>query len=473
MVDPPMINSKPAANNMAVEVQATTTLPITLSGSDIDGDLLTYQIVGPTSVGTLNGTAPIMSYSATADVGADSFSYTVSDGTQVSEPATVFIDVTPYVPQNNKPVATSINLSTAYETATSVVLAGVDADGDSLSFDVVAAPQLGALSGIAPNFTYLPFDDAVGIDTFTYKVNDGQVDSAVASVTIEVLEQVVPNTAPEALGQVLSTSAGISLNIELTGRDSEQDPLTYSVDTLPAGGVLSGTAPNLVYTPENGFTGVDSFTFSVSDGELQSAAVSVTIDVTTGPEVVVSNPNANITVDGVLADWNGLDSIGNDPAEIGGVLANNPLDWRGAWVAHNNNSVYFAYRNHNPFTLTWGHQIYVDVDGDVNTGFRGFSGEFPIGADYLIETDDVQKYTGTGGDWAWQTTATANVIVQGDTGEFSIPRSALGNATQELRIYMRANNVAFGGEAVDHFPDAALNTGAAAEDRYLVYSLAP
>jgi len=473
MVDPPTINSPPAANNMAVQVQATTTLPITLSGSDIDGDFLTYQVVSPPSIGTLNGTAPVMSYNATAEIGADSFTYTVDDGNAVSAPATVFIDVKPFVPQNTIPIATSINLSTAYETATSVLLTGTDADGDSLSFSVVAAPQLGSLSGTAPNLTYLPFNSATGTDTFTYKVNDGQDDSAVATVTVEVLDQVIPNTAPQALGQVLSTTAGTSLNIELTGSDAEQDALTYNVASQPSGGVLSGTAPNLIYTPEIGFTGVDSFTFSVFDGALQSGAVSVTIDVTAGPAIVVSNPNANIIVDGVLADWNGLDSIGSDPAEIGGVLANNPLDWRGAWVAHNSSNVYFAYRNHNPFTLTWGHQIYIDIDNDVNTGFRGFSGEFPIGADYLIETDDVQIYTGTGGNWSWQTTATSDVTVQGDTGEFSIPRSALGNATQELRIYMLANNVAFGGEAVDHFPDAAQDPNAAAEDRYLVYSLAP
>ena len=45
----------------------------------------------------------------------------------------------------------------------------------------------------------------------------------------------------------------------------------------PANGVLSGTAPNLTYTPNPGFTGTDSFSYKVNDGQVDSPAVSVSV----------------------------------------------------------------------------------------------------------------------------------------------------------------------------------------------------
>ena len=151
-------------------------------------------------------------------------------------------------------------------------------------------------------------------------------------------------------------------------------------------------------------------------------------------------------------------------------------------MAHSATDLYIAYRNHEAFSLSWGHGIYIDTDGDINTGFRGFSGEFPIGADILLETDDVQMYTGSGTDWGWVTVSQSTVAVNGEFGELSFPLSAIGNP-QSLRFYFRADNSAFTGNTVDHFPDAAIDTavpdmvapGAPVIDvpRYLSYELTP
>jgi hypothetical protein len=66
----------------------------------------------------------------------------------------------------------------------------------------------------------------------------------------------------------------------LTGSDPDGDPLTYAIVTGPAHGTLSGTAPNLTFTPTAGYTGTDSFTFTVNDGHVNSAATQVSITVT-------------------------------------------------------------------------------------------------------------------------------------------------------------------------------------------------
>merc|ERR1711964_167017 len=55
--------------------------------------------------------------------------------------------------------------------------------------------------------------------------------------------------------------------------------LTYNIASQPQHGTLSGTAPALTYTPQEGYSGVDSFTFSVNDGELDSEVVTVDITV--------------------------------------------------------------------------------------------------------------------------------------------------------------------------------------------------
>jgi hypothetical protein len=70
------------------------------------------------------------------------------------------------------------------------------------------------------------------------------------------------------------------VDITLTGSDEDGDELSFDLLSGPAEGALSGTAPDLTYTPGQGFIGADSFTFRVFDGEAYSepAVVSIIID---------------------------------------------------------------------------------------------------------------------------------------------------------------------------------------------------
>ena len=87
------------------------------------------------------------------------------------------------------------------------------------------------------------------------------------------------NRPPVASGQQLSTDEDTDLPITLTAADPDGEPVTFEVVDQPAHGTLLGTAPDLTYRPTPGFSGADSFTFRVSDGELVSAPVTVAIDV--------------------------------------------------------------------------------------------------------------------------------------------------------------------------------------------------
>ena len=87
------------------------------------------------------------------------------------------------------------------------------------------------------------------------------------------------NNAPVADSQSVDVDQDSSVSITLTASDADGDPLTYLPGTAPAHGTVSGSPPNLIYTPDAGYTGADSFTFKVSDGTDQSALATVSITV--------------------------------------------------------------------------------------------------------------------------------------------------------------------------------------------------
>lgn len=89
-------------------------------------------------------------------------------------------------PNLSAPRAVPQALATDEDVPLSILLGGSDADGDALAFSVLVGPSKGILRGTAPDLVYVPSPDAHGADRFTFKVNDGWVDSQVVSVDIDV-----------------------------------------------------------------------------------------------------------------------------------------------------------------------------------------------------------------------------------------------------------------------------------------------
>ncbi len=87
------------------------------------------------------------------------------------------------------------------------------------------------------------------------------------------------NNPPVANDLAVSTRVNVPVSFTLTGSDPDDDPITFAVSSNPLHGILSGTAPDLIYTPNPGFSGVDSFTFKTNDGLLDSNTATVTIHV--------------------------------------------------------------------------------------------------------------------------------------------------------------------------------------------------
>lgn len=91
------------------------------------------------------------------------------------------------------------------------------------------------------------------------------------------------NHTPVADDLAVETTVDTPVDTTLTGTDEDGDELTYALASEPEHGTLSGEAPNLAYTPAEGYTGDDAFTFTVSDGSATSEPATVTVTVTEEP----------------------------------------------------------------------------------------------------------------------------------------------------------------------------------------------
>jgi hypothetical protein len=103
------------------------------------------------------------------------------------------------------------------------------------------------------------------------------------------------NTAPVGVDQAVSTSEDTAIGVTLGASDAEGDALTYAVASPPASGTLSGTPPNLTYTPAPQFSGTDSFTFTASDGKAAASPAKVVITVTAVNDAPVASAQSVTT----------------------------------------------------------------------------------------------------------------------------------------------------------------------------------
>lgn len=188
---------------------------------------------------------------------------------------------------NFVPAVTDIAVSTKEDTAVPIVLQASDGDaGDVLKFTIVTAPQNGTLSGTAPNLTYTPAADFNGSDSFTFKVNDGKVDSNIATVSITIT---AVNDAPKASDGAIDATAGVPASGTVKATDVEKSPLKFALVSGPGKGSvqINPDTGAFTYTPNASSSGDDSFTFKANDGELDSNIATVKIKITGSPALPV------------------------------------------------------------------------------------------------------------------------------------------------------------------------------------------
>lgn len=442
------VNDAPLASAQSVTAAEDTAKAIVLSGTDADGDTLSFSIVTAPVHGTLSGTPPNLTYlPATNYSGADSFTFKANDGTADSATATVSITVTS---GNDAPSAVAQSVTTAEDTAKAITLTGTDPDGNTLTYSITTGPAHGSLSGSAPNFTYTPAANYNGSDSFSFKVNDGVVDSTPATITLTITSV---NDAPVALAQSVSATEDAAKAITLGATDADGDSLTFSVVSGPTKGSLSGTAPNLLYTPSANYNGSDSFTFKANDGTADSAAVTVAISVTAANDAPVALAQSvttaedtakPITLAGTDLDGNALTyTITASPAH--GTLSGSAPNLTYTPTSNYNGSDSFAFKVNDGTTDSAVATVSINVTSVNDT---------PVAAAQAIATDrNVAKNITLAGSDADDDTLTYAIVTQ--------PTKGVLSGTAPNLIYTPNNNVTGADSFTFQVNDGTVNSAAA------------
>jgi uncharacterized repeat protein (TIGR03803 family)/VCBS repeat-containing protein len=322
-------NSAPVASAGTLSVTEDTAASGTLQATDPEGHALTFSIVSNGIKGTVlitNPTTGAYTYTPKPNVnGADSFTFRVNDGTVDSNVATVTITVTPV---NDAPTAQAANLTTNEDTAASATLAASDVEGDTLAFSITSNGTKGTAvitNAATGAYTYTPNLNANGADSFTFKVNDGVVDSNLATVSITITPI---NDPPIAVNDSFSTNEDTTLTVVAPGllvndTNVDGDNLSALQVTGPAHGTLT-LNPNgsFTYTPAANYNGQDAFTYRTSNGTAQSNIATVMVTVNAINDAPVAFNGSLTTNEGTATNGNLTATDVDGPALTFTVVSN-------------------------------------------------------------------------------------------------------------------------------------------------------
>ena len=393
-------NHAPAAAADSVVTAEDTAVFVDVLGndSDADGDSLTVTAAGGASNGTVVNNGNGVTYTPNADFnGADSFTYSVSDGHGGSSTATVSVGVTPV---NDPPVAAADTAVTDEDTPVTIAVLGNDSDveGDTLT---VAAVTSGAHGAVAINndgtVTYTPNLNFNGSDSFSYTVSDGHGGSSTASVAIDiapvddgppVITAITPDTGSSATDGITATGL-----ISVSGTAEVGGTVTLHNGIAVAGTAIADSSGNWTIALATALAdGAHSLTATTTDGSgnvsAASAALRVTVDtLAPGVTLALAHDTGTSATDRVTTDatLTGLsDALATVTLREGAtVLGTTIADAAGLWS--------FA-----PVLANGAHSISASsTDTAGNTGTSTLS----FGLGEINGTAGNDTLDGSGGDW--------------------------------------------------------------------------
>ncbi|WP_231098808.1 Ig-like domain-containing protein, partial [Stutzerimonas frequens] len=257
-------------SNTTLALDEDTVGTLTLDVADVDlqfeGDSHTWSIV--TAPNNAHGTASIsgnkLTFTPVKDWnGTTTLTYRATDSkSATSNTATITITVRPV---NDAPVASNRTLTTAEDTAGTVVLVANDVEGDTLTYSLVNAPNNahGTVTISGDRATFTPKLNWNGTTTFTYRANDGKANSNTATVTVTVTPV---NDAPSVSNTTLAldedTVGELTLAVTDVDLQFEGDSHTWSIVTAPntAHGTASISGNKLTFTPVKDWNGTTTLT---------------------------------------------------------------------------------------------------------------------------------------------------------------------------------------------------------------------
>ena len=257
-----------------------TVIDVLSNDRDPDGDHLRIASVGAAEHGTTAVVSDGIQYAPELNWhGTDRFTYTVSDESGLTAPATVTMTV---LPVNDAPEAVDDEAETLEDEAVVVdVLANdTDADGDPIRVVSVGPAGHGATTMAPHRVRYSPDPNWHGTDRFVYTIADPDGLTATATVTMTVLPV---NDAPEAAGVIPDQAleeGGAPVTVDLTPyfTDVDGDVLTYTA-VSPDETAVTATVAGATLTLSAVVTGTATVTVTASDVEGLTATQSFGVQV--------------------------------------------------------------------------------------------------------------------------------------------------------------------------------------------------
>ncbi|AMM18869.1 hypothetical protein AX769_00335 [Frondihabitans sp. PAMC 28766] len=308
---PVTLSVTPAANPVTVH-PTTDDKPITLPASVFtdagSGSGLELTSVGDASVGTvIQNTDGTVTYSPQAGFsGTYTFTYTLEDSASQKASGTATIEVDPAA--GSLAITAASGQADSVDAAHGLLSPATGASGSSLSVALDTDPGTTASHGTVTlggggAFTYTPDTGFSGTDSFDYVVTDLSGDHTAGAVTVTILP------AANGFGTSITDAQTYPFSSASLLAQASGSGLTVSVQQ-PANGSIVDENGDYVYTPASGFSGADTFTYTVTDSHAQQQSATVTVQVrpVAAPDSGTTTANQTLTVDtahGVLANDDG------------------------------------------------------------------------------------------------------------------------------------------------------------------------
>jgi len=264
------VNGVPQANDDEITTTEDNQIQFPVLDNDVDELPNLLQIVSHSE--TSNGSIELLEDSQFLYIpdsefsGSDTFDYTIRDVGGLEHTATVIISITIL---NDKPESYSQDVLMDEDSEADVTLTAFDADENPLVFSIVSEPTNGSLIAFnqdSGTITYKVNQDYNGSDSFTFKVNDGSLDSEISTVNITISSI---NDAPVSNDDSFSAFRNERLvtgSVFVNDGDVDEDEIQVSEFTQPAHGVaFYNNDGTFSYVPESDFLGKDTFQYTISD----------------------------------------------------------------------------------------------------------------------------------------------------------------------------------------------------------------
>ena len=243
--------------------------PIVINGSDPDGTAVTIAATGLPAWASLRPDGTVTGTPGYADAGTSTATIVVTDPGGLSTSVALEIEVT----NTNRPATVAWNGETTTAEGSPlgpILIAAADPDGDPITIVLAQAPPWIEISldsdGSTAVVTGTPDYNAAGKHTIEIYISDG---TDTTPLTFEV-EVIATNRVAVGADEEVTTNADTAITLSVLENyvDPDGDRLTVTAVSVPGNGTTTlGADGTIVYTPASGFEGIDTFTYTVEDGE--------------------------------------------------------------------------------------------------------------------------------------------------------------------------------------------------------------